>query len=205
MPKKSITRKLSREQWLSECADLILNEIIAPVWEVRGRLQIKVSVGYAPNTKTNSRVIGCCLSSVASSEGYNEIFISPMIDDSLLVLSTLAHEVVHAVDDNEHGHRGDFCTLARKIGLEGKITATVAGDTLRAHLKEYIELLGDIPHAAVDLSGQKRQVNRNLKVWCNDDDCGFKFNTSKMQILKVLESAGEISCPGCGQAMFFDV
>ncbi len=171
MKKPTVERKLSREQWLSESADLILNEIIAPVWEVRTTLKLKVSVGYAPNTKTNSRTIGCCLSSFASTQGYNEIFISPVIDDSMVILATLAHEVIHAVDDNESGHRGDFCTIARKIGLEGKITATVAGDDLKAHLQQYIDILGDIPHAAVDLSGQKRQVNRNLKVWCNDDDC----------------------------------
>lgn len=201
-------KNLTREQWLEESTGLILDEILHPIWEVRSDLQIKVSVGYAPNTKTSSKVIGVCLSSGCSEAGYSEIFISPVINDSLQVLSTLVHEVIHAIDDCKSGHRGDFCKLGRKAGLEGKITATYAGETLRTELISIIDLLGDIPHAKVDLSTRKKQQNRNIKVWCDGAGgikCGFKFNTSRSQISYVIGSVGEIACPACGSAMKFEL
>lgn len=192
---------LTREQWLNECADLIMNEIIHPVWIVRDSMSIKVSVGYAPNTKAGSKTIGVCLSSACSANGYNEIFISPVINDSLQVLGTLAHELIHAVDDCKNGHKGPFVNLMHKIGLEGKPTATVPSKALADHLAQFVDLLGPIPHAKVDLSTQKRQQNRNIKVQCSDESCGFKFNTSRAQINYVLELHGEVICPACGHAM----
>jgi hypothetical protein len=189
----------TREEWLSECADLMLLELFTPITTIRSSMRIKVSVGYAPNTKANSNVIGCCLSSVCSGEGYNEIFISPTINDSSTVLATLAHEICHAIDDNKSGHRGEFARLARAVGLAGKLTATTAGDKLQTSIDEYIDIMGEIPHSAVDLSSKPRQKNRNLKVWC--DSCGFKFNTSITQINHVIETAGCISCPACARDM----
>jgi hypothetical protein len=177
----------------------MLLELFTPITTIRSSMRIKVSVGYAPNTKANSNVIGCCLSSVCSGEGYNEIFISPTINDSSTVLATLAHEICHAIDDNKSGHRGEFARLARAVGLAGKLTATTAGDKLQPSIDEYIKIMGEIPHSAVDLSSKPRQKNRNLKVWCGS--CGFKFNTSITQINHVIETAGCISCPACARDM----
>lgn len=193
---------LTREQWLDECAGLILDEIVAPVATIREEMTLKLSVGYPPNRRTNSKVIGVCFPAAASTGGFNEIFINPEINDSLQVLETLVHEIIHAVDDCRSGHRGEFKRIARAVGLEGKLTATFAGEELRAHLSQYVDLLGHIPHAAIKSGKLKRQVNRNLKVWCL---CGFKFNTSRSQIERVLMERDSIDCCACGSAMMFDV
>lgn len=195
------TAPITREQWLNECAELILDEIIRPVWTVREDLKIKVSVGFAPNSRPDSKraPIGFCLRSTCSEEGFSEIFIVPKINDSAQVLYVLAHELIHAVDDCKHGHKGPFVELARRIGLVGPATATVAGPELAAKLAQYIDMLGPIPHARVNLTSQAKQVNRNLLVRC--DHCGFKFNTSKTQIEIVLMNHGRIECCNCARSM----
>lgn len=191
---------ITREQWLNECADLILDEIIRPVWKVRKNLKIKVSVGFGPSMRVNSKKspIGFCFNSKCSEDGFSEIFIVPKINDSAQVLHVLVHELIHAVDDCKHGHRGPFIELMHLVGLEGKPTATVAGPKLAAHLAQYIDLLGPIPHAKMNFGLQPKQTNRNLLVKC---DCGFKFNTSKMQIELVLAQHGEIICCSCANPM----
>ena len=195
---------LNREQWLTECAEMILGEIIAPHCEIRENFDYRVSVGYAPNTRAKSKVIGVCHSSKVSELGRNEIFIVPTINDSMLVLEVLAHELIHAVDDCLSGHKGEFARIARAIGLEGKLTATYAGEALRDQLAMIHELFGDIPHAKIDqkMMEKPKQKARMLKVWC---DCGFKFNASRTQIETVLAAHGEITCNLCQvNAMQFD-
>ena len=56
-----------------------------------------------------------------------------MLKDPLEVAATLVHELVHILAVGvEEGHRGKFTKLAKAIGLEGKMTATHAGETLKA-------------------------------------------------------------------------
>lgn len=191
----------TREEWLNIAAKRILDQVIVPVWDVPKKMKIKVSVGFPPNARTNSRTIGVCLASACSKEGFSEIFISPVADNSLHVLGILAHELAHAVDDCKHGHKGPFVSLIRKMGLIGKPTEALPGPALNKQLKRYIREFGDIPHARVDTSicPPRRDVNRNVKVHC--PKCSFKFNTSRAQIRFVIERAGSVTCPACNNAM----
>lgn len=190
---------ITREQWLNECGEMILDEIIRPVWNVRKNLKVKISVGFAPDTKSTSKTIGVCLPSAFSNEAFNEIYISPVINESLRVLDVLTHELIHAVDDCKSGHKGDFVSLMHKTGLEGKPTATTASPELTQKLSEYVGLFGHIPHAKVDLRAKPKQLNRNIKVLCAS--CGFKFNTSRTQIDHILSMQDEICCNACGEEM----
>jgi hypothetical protein len=192
---------LTREQWLTEITDLILSEVLAPHATIRSDLKLKLCVGFPPNSRSDSKTIGACLSSSCSSEGYNEIYIVPTIDESIQVLETLVHELIHALDDCKNGHTGFFAITARAVGLEGSLRATTASNELRGQLQEYVNLYGEIPHAHLELANRKRQTNRNLRVLC---ECGFKFNTSKTQIDYVLAIAGEILCPACAGSMSTD-
>lgn len=196
-----MTNHITREDWLQEAAELILLEVILPVYTPRETMQLKLSVGYPPNTKANSKIISCCMASHVSEGGFNEIFISPEINDSLQVLTALTHEIVHALVDCQGGHQGGFRKIAKRIGFEGRIAHAQAGRVLKAKLHDYITLLGAIPHSKINLSQVPRQTNRNLKVWC---DCGFKFNTSRTQIETVLNNHGLILCPNCQEAMNHD-
>ncbi len=196
----------TRESWLTEAAHIILGEIIAPHASIRESLHLKISVGYPPNTRADSRTIAVCLSSKCSTEGYNEIFIHPRCSDPVEVLGHLTHEIIHAVDDCKNGHRGEFRRIARSIGLEGKLTATVPGDELRSYLEGLAQSLGPLPHAGVDLKTPKKAPRRLHSVNCsNTEKCGFKFQTSRQRIIQILDKHDNlIKCMCCDKPMTFD-
>ncbi len=68
---------------------------------------VRISCGF-PSTGQRSRRIGECWPTKVCSGGLNEIFISPLIDDSDEVLGIIFHELVHAVDDCKSGHGAAF-------------------------------------------------------------------------------------------------
>lgn len=202
---------LTREKWLTDAADALRTLLIDPAIERTGLnfsddFEIAVSIGH-PKHK---RAIGECWKREASEDQKtNHIFITPQENDSSRVLDVLLHELIHAYDNNESGHKGTFATLARAVGLEGKLTATVASPQLKEQLLDIIDALGPIPHHKLDAAkaGRKQQTNRNLLVFCGPLDqegkpvkegaqygCGFKFNTSKSQIDRLSLTA---KCPCC--------
>lgn len=148
---------------------------------------VAVSCSWPGGGSPNKR-IGECWPRSRSAAGINEIFISPAIEDGVGALEILAHELIHAVDDCEHGHKGPFVAMMKKIGLEGKPTATHAGERLHEELTEIVELLGEYPHKKVTPAGPK-QKSRQLKASC--DECGAVWRMSS----KWLELA--TTCPCC--------
>jgi hypothetical protein len=77
--------------------------------------------------------------------GANLVFVSPRISDPLIALEILVHELVHAIDDCQSGHRGNFKRIAQAIGLEGRMSQTLASPSLRAKLVIVRENLGEFP------------------------------------------------------------
>jgi hypothetical protein len=71
------------------------------------------SSGYHPNKKS---AIGMCYGRCWSPEGVNQIFIAPVRTDPIDVLWVLGHELIHAVDDCQNGHKKPFYDIAKKIG-----------------------------------------------------------------------------------------
>ena len=177
---------LDREAWLTESAQLIQDEIINPNLPAGHNIPhaFRVSVGFPPNSRANSTHIACCIKAEASADSHNEIFISPIKDDSREILHALTHELCHQSDNCESGHRNHFAKLARRVGLLGKFTATHAGPELLEYFDTIINLLDDIPHAAINIAIAKpKQATRMLKVYC--DECGFQFRTTQSQIERI--------------------
>ena len=119
-----------------------------------------------------------------------------VVDNPLEALDILTHELVHASVGNEHGHKGPFKTLARALGLEGKLTATTAGPELEKHLQDIVKTLGKYPHSKIDFDSRKKQTTRLIKVSCVDaeNDCGMVFRTSTKWIAR---AHGGMKCPTC--------
>ena len=185
---------LDREAWLTEASELILAEKIRPLLREEIKFPFRVSVGYPPRSRSNSNVIAVCIVAEASAEQFNEIFVSPALSDSVAILAALSHELIHYSDNCASGHKNHFARMARSIGLEGKLTATFAGAALVAYLETIVEILGPIPHAAIDLSIAKpKQATRMIKVSCPDENCGFSYRTTKSQIIKI----SDYLCPAC--------
>lgn len=175
----------TREEWLTAATDALrplFQEIGAEIPAIR------VSVGFPGGSGKKAGVIGQCFPTGLASDGVANLFVSPVLGDKEEVLSTLAHEIVHAIDDCKSGHKGAFRKMAIALGLTGKMTATVAGDALAERLNQIGAELGVYPHGALRNPGPKGK-GRMMKMSCRD--CGFIAYTSQ----KWLDTYGGAVCP----------
>lgn len=186
-----------REEWLHNAvgkASILLRDLAeVEVPEVR------VSAGWPSKggTSLKKRVIGQCWKAEASEDGVAQIFISPMLDDGLIVLATLVHELIHAVHPTAK-HQGDFIKTAKAVGLTPKWTATSAGEELTAALTAIGDELGPYPHSKITpIVQEKVQTTRMLKVVC--PNCEYVVRTTQKWLDK-----GNPSCPD-GDEMFEEV
>lgn len=157
---------------------------------------LRVSVGW-PSKRAGSvrnRRIGECHAPQVASDGRTNIFVSPCLDQASEVLATLVHELVHAVVGCKAGHKAPFKRLATKVGLTGKMTATVAGPELAERLNAISSAIGSYPHGAVSLNSQTKQSTRLLKVTCLVE--GYTVRVTR----KWLDELGAPTCP-CGATM----
>lgn len=187
----------TREGWLgaaaTQLADRLFTEEDVP--------PLAISVGW-PGGRANREVtIGQCWATDASVDGVNQIFISPVRgeDETQNVLGTLAHEMIHAIDDCESGHRGEFARIAKRVGFLPKLTSSDnRSEDLNAILDEVAKIIGPFPHAAIDThqpaaDEPKKQGTRMIKVECGD--CGYVVRTTRKWL-----DIGTPTCP-CGSEM----
>ncbi len=192
------TKHTTREEWLVAAV-----AALTPLFEELDETvpAVRVSVGWPGGNGRKNSVIGQCWATGASSDKVAQLFISPVLDDAVRVLDVLVHELVHAVDDCQSGHKGRFAKIAKALGLTGKMTATVAGDELKAKLEAIAEELGDYPHAALVNPGQgadgpKKQTTRMLKTECPEGS-GYKVRITRQW----LEEYGAPICPCHNETM----
>ena len=111
------------------------------------------------------------------------------------VLDVLLHEMIHAACPND-GHRGQFPKLAKRVGLTGRMTATVAGDELKAKLEGFLaDRLPPMPNGHGDLtSDRKKQSTRLRKYVC--PSCG--------QIVRAATDCLNAVCGDCDAHFILD-
>jgi len=200
-----MTRPETREHWL-ELAVLKLRPLFD---EIDVELpNVRVSVGWPSRggVGTKKKVIGQCWKSTVASDGVSQLFISPVLGGgdgetkrglAIQLLGVLIHELVHASDDCESGHRGEFAKRARALGLEGKMTATTVSGRLAERLDPILDELGEFPHAALnpfEMEKQRpKQTTRMLKLECPQD--GYVVRTTQKWL-----DEGLPKCP-CGHEL----
>ena len=191
---------MNREQWLQAASEAIYTDIIVPVaLAPEGQVWL-VSCGFpSRNALSNSRRrVGECWPVEAAGDGRTRhIFISPLLTELVDgygdgVLPTLVHELVHVVAA-EPGHRGEFRRIALAIGLEGKMTASVAGNALCGKLNAIAGQLGEYPHVSLAASGRERkQGTRMIKVMATKcTECEYVARTTRVWI----NEFGPPKCP----------
>ena len=156
---------------------------------------VRMAVGF-PSTGRRGRRIGECWTGRASKDGAFEIFIRPDQDDAITVAAILAHELTHAAVGLEAKHGPRFAKVAKAIGLEGKMTATVPGDTFKRNVASILETVGPLPHGRLDLavsSAAPKQTTRLIKAEC--DTCGYTVRVSR----KWIDEVGAPHCPLHGE------
>lgn len=185
----------TREEWLQAFA-----QAARPHFEAAGAPipeNVRISIGFSSKGQRSNR-IGECWADVVSEDKHFEIFIVPALQsDSARIADILTHELIHAAVGIEAGHKAPFKRVAVALGLEGKMTATVAGDKWREWALPVLEKLGPMPGASLGgerlVAAPKKQTTRMLKVEC--PDCAFSFRTTRSH----LDAHDELTCPtGCG-------
>jgi len=185
----------TREQWLTDLTDRL-----RPMFEVTDfplPEKIRTSCGFPSKgalAKKKPRV-GEAWSSDQSEDQHFETFVSPVISEPAEVAAIQVHELCHCAAGLACKHRKPFTTVAKAIGLEGKMTATVAGEALKSTLQIFINEIGPYPHAKlVHSSSPKKQGTRMLKVECPQCGCVCRMAA------KWLEQPGPPHC-ACGARM----
>lgn len=177
---------VTREEWLLAVAIELDEWFIAKagVTCLTGESEpnFRVSVGWPRGSRgpTAAKTLGICYASSSVKDGKPAIYISPILDDSLTVAETLAHELSHSIAGHTCGHKGEFQRIARAIGLDGPLTATKAGPDLRSELARIIRYIG-VDYAALHSpqnvsESRKKQGTRMLKATCGAADvprCDF--------------------------------
>jgi hypothetical protein len=176
-----------RQHWLETALAALRGHFAKAGHAIPANTRVSIGWGYGRAEK----ILGQCWASAASSDKHHEIFISPMSKDSAVILGALAHELVHAVDNNKHGHKGPFKQIALAIGLEGKATTMVTGQGIAAFAAAFIKKHGAYPAGSLSKARgpAKKQGTRLIKCECGE--CGYVVRTTA----KWLEEAG---APYCG-------
>lgn len=163
---------------------------------------VRYSCSLMDTGMVRSTTLAHCHYSFATGNSYHEIRMGVHVGgrktkhDSARVADILLHEMIHTCAPRA-GHGGAFKRIAETVGLEGKMTSTVASEELRLRIwDEVVTRLGRYPHAAVDLvtRGQRKKGSRLKKCTC--PQCGMNFRTTR----KWIEKAGPngLVCPmGC--------
>ena len=184
----------NRETWLRKASTFMCQQIFKPLGYTVP--PVRVSVGFVGVRKI--KAIGSCWSPTAAKDNVSQVFISPVVDDSVNALEILSHELIHALFP-QAGHRGPFRKAAVAIGLVGKMTATKAGPELIERLNGLTKKIGDYPHAGLNIADfrKKKQSTRLLKAECSN--CGYVVRLTK----KWVDEVGLPRCQStCGEDSF---
>lgn len=190
MSEQQVNTVANREAWLQAAASFLLDYLVE---HDLPRVAVRVSCGWPVRGGVARRrtVIGQCFPPALCADGTPQIFISPRLSESLEVLGTLLHELLHASVGCQHGHRKPFSQAARLVGLAGPPTATVVGDALRPVLLGYVERVGTYPHAAISIRAKAR-VGSRLRLYQCDCEPPVKVRVASdtfAAVCQVCESA----------------
>lgn len=185
----------TREAWLHAFADAARPQFEAAGFPIPAN--IRISIGF-PSAGAKGKAIGECWSAIASRDGHFEIFVRPTIETDSRIADVLTHELVHAAVGLEAKHGKTFKRCATALGLEGKMTATIAGDGWRAWAEPVLAKLGPMPGAPLTAmtTGKKKQSTRLIKCQC--DACGFTFRVTRQWIDRATDGVVEtwtLRCP----------
>jgi len=194
----------NREQWLQNAVEELRPDFKQAGFPLPDA--VKVSIGFPSRSalSAHKQRIGQCWDASATKDQVAQIFITPLLDDSVRILDVLVHELIHAAVGAKCKHRGplrlprSFVKAAIAMGLTGKMTETVAGPELVVRLNAIIEKLGPIPHARLLATTQeKKQSTRLIKAECVADDYIVRLSRKTLAM-------GLPICPVCEHPMTAD-
>lgn len=189
---------MNREKWLTECVNKLRPDFDRAGFELPEKIRVSCSWPSKSGLAKKKKRIGEAWSAENSGDNSFEVFISPVLKAPVEVAATLVHELVHCAVGLSAKHRGPFVKCAKAMGLEGKMTATTAGEALTKRLGELTTEVGSYPHAELKHSNAPpKQGTRMLKVECVDCGCIVRMTQ------KWLDECGPPTC-ACGGVMYLE-
>lgn len=166
---RGVKIETNREQWLTEIA----TREIVPLITSQGGAEpgpFRVSIGWPKGSRggKGAESIGQCWPNKLSADKHYEVFISPALE-AFQAVEVLIHEMIHVSDQLKSSHKGEFKRLALAVGLEGKMTATIANEELAKRIRAWLVGMPPFPHGALsqaDKVGKEKPGSRLLKVSC---------------------------------------
>lgn len=177
----------TREAWLEAAVKALTKSVFAE----HDVPTVRVSVGWPGGRGKKTGVMGQCFATRTTDDKVAQIFVSPAYADAYQVVETVAHEIVHAIDDCKSGHKKDFVKIAKSIGFLAPWKETPANDELKEKIQAIVDKLGPYPHAAIRPEDRPVvQKTYMLKVLCTEDPDYFVRMTKGK-----IEEYGAPSCP----------
>ena len=138
------------EAWLDEACQLISKGFKQRGYEVP---KVRVLFGFTTsghdNRKSLGNHLGECLSKKWTEDETIVITVTPLAERTIDALSVLAHELVHAIDNCQNDHGGDFLNLAKALGFDviefNKKKEIVLSKLLHEEFSAYEQILGRFP------------------------------------------------------------
>lgn len=174
MPKTNTA--INREHWLNIVAQAMRESLFPAEYPVPEKVRVTCGFPSTRARKSARMAIGQCYNRESSADGYNEVFISPVVSEALQAADVLAHELSHAADNCEHGHKGPFVKIIRAIGLEGKPTATKPGPEFIAWFER--QDFPPYPHAELN-PGETKKTQGTRMIKCECEECGYTVRTTR--------------------------
>lgn len=176
-----MTAHLTREEWYQAAIHHLRRIIESCGHQLPAKLRVSCGFPISDASARQRRTIGECFSPSLSSDRAVEIFISPVLDDPVVVLSVLLHELIHAAVGNKFGHKGPFRQVALAVGLLPPMRATVPSSQLKVRLHALTHEIGAYPHKALSLPSRiKKQGTRMILLQCSH--CGYLIRTTRKWI-----------------------
>ena len=175
----------NREAWLQAAVAKL-----APIFRAIGHEvpPVKTSIGF-PSGGIRSNAIGQCWARGGAKDQLNHIFISPTLGSAYEAIDTLAHELIHAVDDCVHKHGKEFKAIALAIGMKGPMRSASAAEKLKPKLEAILKELPPYPHGKLNAPATRVQSSPPPKACC--EICGYKVTVPKRFL-----HFGPPICPG---------
>lgn len=215
----------ARESWLAAAVEIFRPRFVEVGFPLPEKVRISIGFGPQGARQESAKILGVCMARILSSDGVNEIFVSPEDADTQIMLETVLHELIHATLDCQDGHQGRFAEIATRLGFEGPMTATPPSVELAAELITIAATLGEYPGASlmigankpVDIpvgpdgkpikltsgpGGGKTQTTRMRLVQCETEGCDAAQAGYKLRMTKThLDAFGAPKCPACDWPM----
>jgi hypothetical protein len=215
---------IKAEEWLKllvdECLNMLNNAGIDTKQHTGAGVEIHISDTRGRKRVTNnqkgSHALGLCYAKSSSTGNKRVIEVDRETDDLWETIDTVAHEVTHAVLDENEGHKGRFPKLVKDLfKLGGKPTSTRPTEEMKELFYDFLVANGGYPHIAFR-PRHRKQTTRMVKVWCTDFTCvggteksmlqgiGFIFRASSKAIQNAVDAGRSLTCPVCMATATFE-